>query len=454
MSEILALLVLLGVVAALIACNGFFVAAEFSLVSSARPRLEQLAAEGRHGARLLVEVLSDAASQDQYIATSQLGLSLASLGLGMYAEHSLVTLLLPHLERLVPVAWAQQALCHGVATVTVLAFLTFFHVLLGEMVPKSLAVAHPEGMAMALVLPMRMLGMVLLPIVWVSSLTGHAVLRTLRLPVSKDVSFVYSPEELRRIFEESHERGLLEGEEHDLMQKVMTFGERAVRQVMVARTRAVGIPVEATVDQALAQVAREAYTRYPVYERDLDHIVGMVHVKDLVGSRVKFPGDRPVKEIVRSIPMVPESMDSDEVFEKLQAGHVQMAVVLDEHGGTAGIVTMEDLLEEVFGELRDEFDAEEEEPIQALPDGALRVRGDVLIQAVGEQFDRPLEFEEVETINGLVMDLLGRPPRVGDQVEAEGIRVSVESVHDRAVAMARVVNLAPTEVAAEGGESS
>lgn len=445
MSDLASLLGLLGVVTVLIALNGFFVAAEFAFISSTRPRLEQLADEGRKRARRILDLMSGSAGQDQYIATSQLGLSLASLGLGMYAEHNLVVLLAPHLDRVVSAPWAQQALGHTLATIVVLAFLTFFHLLLGEMVPKALAVAYPEPVLMVLIVPMMLFSRAMFPIVWMLSRAGHAVLRLFRLPVTHEVSFVYSPQELRRIFDESHEQGLLEGGEHELMQKVMTFGERAVRQVMVARTRAVGIPIEATVDQALAQVAQEAYTRYPVYERDMDHIAGMVHVKDLVGSRVKHPGTRPVRELVRSIPMVPESMDTDEVFEKLQAGHVQMAVVLDEHGGTAGIVTMEDLLEEVFGELRDEFDAEEEEPIQSLPDGSLRVRGDVLIQAVAEALDRELEFEEVDTVNGLVMDLLGRPPRVGDQVEAEQIRLTVESVNDRAVGTARIVDLTPPD---------
>lgn len=430
-------LLLFVIIGALIAANGVFVAAEFAIISASRPRLETMLAEGTKRARRVLDIVTDSANKDRYIATSQLGLSLTSLGLGMYAEHELVRLVLPWVERL----GGSAALAHTVSMVAVLAFLTFWHIVLGEMVPKSIALAGPERIALRLIIPMRALYVVLFPIIWLLNRIGTGVLLLLRLPMSADVSFVYSPEELRLIFEESHEEGLLEREEHRLMQRVIEFGKRMVRQVMVPRVKIVGLPVEATVDEALAQVAREAYTRYPVYEKDMDHIVGIVHVKDLVRSRLRDPGSRSVRDLVRYVPFVPESMWTSELFEKMQAERVQLAVVVDEHGGTAGIATMEDLVEEVFGEVRDEFDAEEEEPIARMADASLRVLGSVPLADLAEALDRDLEYEDVETVNGLVMDLLGRPPRVGDQVEDEHLRLVVERVDSLTVHSARVYDL-------------
>lgn len=427
---------LLGVTFALICVNGFFVAAEFSLISAPRARLDQLAQEGSRAARAIVRILGNVADQERYVATSQLGLSVASLGLGMVAERGLVGLLSRTL--------GSMAYAHSVGIVLVLGFLTFWHIVLGEMVPKSIGLVRAEKTVLLLIHPMQLLGRLMSPVVWLLSGIGQAVLRLCRLPVSTDISLVYSPEELRLIVEESHRKGMLEGEEHDLMQNVITFGERAVRQVMVGRTRITGLPLDSTVDQALKTVASDAYTRYPVYKRDMDHIVGMVHVKDLVRSRQRNPGVSPIKPLLREIPFVPHSMLTDELFEKMRDDRVQMAVVLDEHGGTAGIVTMEDLIEEIFGEVRDEFDVEEVEPLAKLGDGSVRVQGDVLLSDVAETFDRDdLKWEDVENVNALVTDRLGRPPRVGDAVEDQALRLVVESVRERTVGTARIYNLAP-----------
>ncbi|MBM3461130.1 MAG: HlyC/CorC family transporter [Armatimonadetes bacterium] len=434
-------LVLLAVSFVLILINGIFVAAEFGIISVARPRIATLAAEGSSAARRVNEIITSAPAQDRYIATAQLGLSLASLGLGMYAEHGLVGWLTPHLEG-IPGLHA-HTVAEAVSTGLVLAALTFFHIVLGEMVPKSIALARPEKTAFLLVWPMRVVYVVFYPIIAILNVMGNATLGLLKLPISADVSTVYSQDELRLIFEESHEEGLLEGEEHRLMQRVIAFGKRAVRQVMVSRTKTVALPVEATVDQALKVVAAEGYTRYPVYERNIDHIVGMVHVKDLVRSRLRGPGDRPLGDLKRYVPLVPESMLISEMFEKMQTERVQMAVVLDEHGGTDGIVTMEDLVEEIFGEVRDEFDAEEEEPMARQADGDWRVQGSVLLPDLAEVLDVDLEYEDVETVNGLIMDLLGRPPRVGDVVEDRGVRYQVNQVADNLVLSATVTLLKP-----------
>jgi CBS domain containing-hemolysin-like protein len=424
----------------LIAANGFFVASEFAIISVSRPRLETLSAEGSSVARRVLGIVSSPASRDLYIATSQLGLSLASLGLGMYAEHRLVSLLVPYVARLTGGLGGASTLAaaHSLTGVLVLALLTFWHIVLGEMVPKSIALAHAEKTAFALALPTQLLQIVLYPLVWVLHGIGRLALQLLRLPTSAEGSLIYSHEELAHILEDSHEGGLLEGEEHRLLQKVMTFGQRTVRQVMVARTLTVGLPVTSTVKQALQQVAVEGYTRYPVYERDMDHIVGMVHVKDLLRSRQRGDAEVCVRELLRAVPFVPETMMTSELFSKMQAERIQFAVVVEEHGGTAGIVTMEDLVEEIFGEVRDEFDQEEVEPMRAQNDGSWLVQGTVPLADLEEALDRELDFDEVDTVSGLVMDLLGRPPRVGDRVQEQGLKVVVLAVRDLSVALARV----------------
>jgi CBS domain containing-hemolysin-like protein len=319
------------------------------------------------------------------------------------------------------------------------------------MVPKSIGLVRAERTAVLLIRPMLWLGRVCSWAVWFLSQIGHLVLRILRLPVTADVSFVYSGEEIRLIVEESHEKGMLEGEEHELMQNVMSFGERPVRQIMVGRTKICGLPVDSTVDQALKLLVAEGYTRFPVYDGDKDHIVGMVHVKDLIRSRRRFPGDRPLRALKRNVLEVYETMPTDEVFEKMRAERMQMAVVLEETGGTAGIVTMEDLVEEVFGEVRDEFDAEEIEPITELADGSLRVTGDAALEDVADTLDRD-DFDwgdGIDRVTGLVADKLGRPPRAGDVVEDQGLKVVVESVSEKTVGLARIYNLAPVDTADE-----
>lgn len=346
-------LVLAGVVAVLVLLNGVFVAAEFALLSVPPTQLETLARTEPWAGRLL-NTLKDTRSQDRYIAVAQVGISLASLGLGMYGEHALAKALLPHLEGL----QMQEAVAHGLATAVALGALTYLHIVVGEMVPKSLALMHPVLTARMLELPMWLCGVLLGPLVWILNHLGNLVLRMLGLPVSQELSLVYSPEELRLVFEESREEGLLPKEQHEWLQSLLDLRGRAVRQVMVARTRIVGLAAEAPLREALGRVRQEGYTRYPIFERDLDHLVGVVHVRDLFGAARRGAWEVPMRELMRRMPYLPESMHLNMALERMRTEKVHMAVVVDEHGGTAGLVTLEDLVEQIFGEVLDEFDQE------------------------------------------------------------------------------------------------
>ncbi len=426
-------LVLGGIILALILFNALYVAAEFALLAVQPTQLEQKAGQEPWAARMLA-VLHDSARQDHYIAVAQVGITLASLGLGMYSEHALAGLFLPYLEGL-PLG---QVAAHGLATGLSLLLLTYLHIVLGEMVPKSLALMHSLATARFVELPMRLSAFLLGPMVWALNSLGNLILRLLKLPISQDLSLVYSPEELRLVFAESREGGALAPEQHEWLQSLLGLRERTVRQVMVARTRVVGLSVEATVLEGLERVREEGYTRYPLFEGDLDHLMGVVHVRDLFGALRRGSRDRPIRDLMRSCPYLPESLHLDQALDRMRAEQAHMAVVVDEHGGTAGIVTLEDLVEEVFGEVFDEFDDDEPPPVGEVGPGEWTVQGDVLLEDLTETVGRPVMRDGVETVSGLVLDLLERPPEVGDKIRWQGVTFEVWDVADMVAALCLV----------------
>lgn len=426
-------LVLGGIILALILFNALYVAAEFALLAVQPTQLEQKAGQEPWAARMLA-VLHDSARQDHYIAVAQVGITLASLGLGMYSEHALAGFFLPYLEGL-PLG---QVAAHGLATGLSLLLLTYLHIVLGEMVPKSLALMHSLATARFVELPMRLSAFLLGPMVWALNSLGNLILRLLKLPISQDLSLVYSPEELRLVFAESREGGALAPEQHEWLQSLLGLRERTVRQVMVARTRVVGLSVEATVLEGLERVREEGYTRYPLFEGDLDHLMGVVHVRDLFGALRRGSRDRPIRDLMRSCPYLPESLHLDQALDRMRAEQAHMAVVVDEHGGTAGIVTLEDLVEEVFGEVFDEFDDDEPPPVGEVGPGEWTVQGDVLLEDLTETVGRPVMRDGVETVSGLVLDLLERPPEVGDKIRWQGVTFEVWDVADMVAALCLV----------------
>jgi len=430
----MSLVILLAVVLVLVLFNAVFVAAEFALLGVQPAQLHKQASTEPWAARMLA-TLHDSARQDHYIAVAQVGITLASLGLGMYSEHALAGLFLP---LLVSLGGLGEAAAHGLATGLSLLLLTYVHIVLGEMIPKSLALMHPVATARWVDLPMRFSGLVLGPLVWALNSLGNLVLRLMKLPISQDLSLVYSPEELRLVFAESRQEGALPAEQHGWLQSLLGLRERTVRQVMVARTRIVGLALETPVLEALHRVREEGYTRYPLFEGDLDHLVGVVHVRDLFAALRRGQGSASVHTLMRACPYVPESLHLDQALERMRSEQAHLAVVVDEHGGTAGIVTLEDLVEEVFGEVFDEFDGDEPVPVAELAPGEWSVQGDVLVEVLSQTVGWDLEREGVETVSGLVQDLLERPPVVGDVVEWRGVTLEVWEVADMVAAICLV----------------
>ena len=422
-----------AIIAGLIALNGIFVAAEFAIIGSSRPAIEREARRGSRLAGLVWKVLRDAREQDRYIATAQLGITSASLALGMYGEHLLAEWLAHHLEALGEFRWFGA---HALASVIAVAFLTYLHVVLGEMVPKSLALQAPARVAMAIAPMMRAFELGLYPLVAALNGIGNGILRLLGVERSAMSEESYrTAAELSFIVAESRAGGLLAREPAKIIQELLEFSDLTAEEVMVPRTRVVALPLGATREEIGAVLESEPHTRFPVYEGSLDDIVGVVHVKDLLGDL--RDGGALGRDQVRDLPFVPATERLDRVLTALRRGGSHLAVVMDEHGGTAGILTLEDLFEEVVGDIADPG---ERPAIREAADGSMVASGTVRLDELGEALGLELEHVEVNTVSGLVIALLGRPPRIGDRVEYDGVVLEVSTVHGRGVREARVVD--------------
>jgi len=415
----------------LVLANAVYVAAEFALIASPRPALEQRASRGDRFARRILKTITSPRHQDEYVATSQIGITLASLGLGMYGEHALADLFEPHLGALPEVLGAA-----AVASLLSLGALTVLHIVIGEMVPKAIALQHPVSVARFTHWPIQVTWTLCYPLVRLSNGLALLVLRLVGIRRQQNTSEqVYTPEELQLIVEESERGGALRVESSRILQELFEFGDLTAGEIMVPRVRAVGIRTGATPDDVRGVMTKQHHTRYPVYEGDLDHIVGMVHVKDLLRCLV---ANEPVSASdLRRIPMVPETARLDDVLATMQRAQAHLAVVIDEHGGTAGIIALEDLFEEVVGEI--EEGAPKQLAIAPGPDGSILVAGTVRLDELGQHFDLDLQHEDVDSVSGLVLQRLGRPPVVGDVVEYGPLRLDVVAVSGRGVGEVQVV---------------
>jgi CBS domain containing-hemolysin-like protein len=410
------------IVTALIILNGIFVAAEFAIVGAPRAAIERRAAAGHRIARAVHAVLEDPQQQDRYIATAQLGITVASLGLGMYGEHALAEWLFDLFGGSGLPEWL---ISNAVSSVLAVAILTYFHIVVGEMVPKSLALQHAERMVLWITPPMLWLRNALYPFVVGLNSVGNLVLKLFGVNrQGHNPDQYYTPEELQFIVQESEELGAIRVESGQMLQELFEFGDRTAGEVMVPRVRVTGLPVGTTPAQVRELLGRSPHTRYPVYEGDLDHILGMVHIKDLLG--VLLRNEAIARTHVRPLPLVPETAELDSVLSTMRRERTQMLIVLDEHGGTAGVVTLQDLFEEVVGDI-------EEGPTHP-PDvyrdaeGRLHVPGTMRIDELGQEFGLELEHEDVDSVSGLVLMLLGRPPDVGDTVRYDRLMFTVTAV--------------------------
>ncbi|MGD9375505.1 MAG: hemolysin family protein, partial [Anaerolineae bacterium] len=408
----------------LILINGIFVAAEFSIIGVRPSRIEQLTAEGNQAAGWVRSILTSGRRTDNYIATAQLGITLASLGLGMYAEPAIAHLIEAPLHD-----WfgLEGPIVHTISFIIALSLITYLHVVLGEMVPKSLALQKTERTVLWLAAPMRVVGKVMaLPVAALNRI-GLFTLKLLRVPPPGHGSRLYSLDELELIVEESAAGGLLTEREQELVARLFDFAEERVEVAMIPRTRMKAIPLTIEQDELLDLFPHTPYSRLPVYRENVDDIVGVLHLKDLV--RQQLAGEAfDLQPLLRQVPFVPENLPVKTLLASFKQQHQQIAIVIDEHGGTLGLVTLEDLLEEVVGEVRDEFDLEEDPPITLVEPGHLLVRGMVQLEELEDYVPLGLHGHDVHTVGGLVWAELGRRPRIGDEVEIGLLTLRVESI--------------------------
>jgi magnesium and cobalt exporter, CNNM family len=402
---------LLGV-AALILLNAFFVAGEYGLVTARRTRIRELEERGNRRARAVLGIVSD---PPRFIAAMQLGVTLTSLGIGALGEQALAKVFDPIMASVLAFA---------------LAFLiiTFLHVVIGELVPKGIALQHSETVALAVSAPVRGFFVLFKPLIWVLQRSTELVLRIFGLePPGGDME-VYSEAELKMLLSRSREEGEIEQQEQEMLYKVFDFADKEVSAVMVPRPEVVALSVDLPPEETLAAMIESPYTRYPVYRESLDKIIGMIHVRDLFSAIV----DRGIagvelESLVRPAHIVPETKDLAALLAEFRRTNQHMAIVVDEYGDLEGIVTLEDLLEEIVGEIEDEFDLPDES-IEQLPDGRMRIDGTFPIDDFNQQFHRDLPIEDYHTVGGFVFGLLGRAPERGDEVEYDGTRFKVLDV--------------------------
>jgi putative hemolysin len=405
-------LVLLAV-AALILLNAFFVAAEYGLVTARKTRIRELEQQGNRRARAVLTIVAD---PPRFIAAMQLGVTATSLAIGAIGEQALAKVFDPIFASLLAFA---------------LAFLiiTFLHVVIGELVPKGVALRHSETTALAVSAPVRGFFVLLKPLIWFLQLASELVLKGLGLEPPGPDDDVHSEAELKMLLSRSTEHGEFEQQEQEMLYKVFDFADKEVSTVMVPRPEVVALSIDLPPEEALSAVIESPYTRYPVYRgAALDEVVGILHVRDLFSAVV----DRGIvgvqlEQLLRPAHIVPETKDLAALLAEFRRTNQHMAIVVDEYGELEGIVTLEDLLEEIVGEIEDEFDLPDES-VEQLDDGRMRIHGTFPIDDFNEQFKRSLPIEDYHTIGGFVFGLLGRAPEPGDEVEYDGVRFKVLEV--------------------------
>jgi CBS domain containing-hemolysin-like protein len=425
----------------LVLVNGFFVGAEFAIIGVRSSKIDQMVQEGSAEAESIQQTLDLPRKQDRYIATAQLGITIASLGLGMYGEPKIGEFIDPYLTRLLG-GQVSSGLLHTISTIIALAFLTYLHVVIGEMVPKSISLSTPVKAVLALSKPMGIAQKILSIPVRALNGIGRLLLRLFKIPAAEGHARLHTVEEIELIVSESAEEGLLLEEEREMIRKIFDFSEREAGQIMTPRRKVQAINSDIAIEELLQLVITSRHSRFPVYEEDLDHVIGILNLKDLVQHQLSANGDLRMEDILRPAPAVPEDLPVERLLAEFKSQRIHMAVVLDEFGGLAGIVTLEDLVEEIVGEVRDEFDIEHE-PLVELEPGLLEVAGNYLIVDLldyvylGDEENLP----EVETVGGLIHTWLGRPPQVGDIVEAvhsKDVKFTVLVVDGMAISRAKI----------------
>ncbi len=429
-AEIVSINVWIPLVAGLIivAANGFFVAVEFALVASNRMRLQQAAREGSRPASIVLKMLED---PDRAIAAAQLGITAASILLGVVAEEPMMHLMEPYLT---PVLghFLGSAAAAGIAGVLVLLVLSYFHMVFGEQAPKIMTLRNPDRVAQMVAYPIWLFARLTAPFVWIVDKSTDLVLRAFGIKgATGGHGVIASLEELKLVVEQSEQEGIIEEEAREMLTRVFDFGERVVREVMVPRTNIVGVERHQTVRELLEAFRDRRHSRFPIYEENLDHIIGVIAMKDLVALLVDSPDllEQEVGSlsIIQEPLMVPESRLISDLFEEMREKGIGLAIVIDEFGGTAGLVTREELVEEIVGAMNDEW--AQQSHVRRIDAHTVEMDALMRVDEVNEALDIDLpEDDAYETLAGLILFRLRRIPQIGEEIDVGDFRLRVTEV--------------------------
>ncbi len=401
--------------------NGFFVAAEFALVGVRKTKIKQLANEGNFNAKLALDAIKNI---DRYIAAVQLGITIASLGIGWVGESTLAKLLLPVFHFL-PLK-AEIIAAHSLAVTISFALITILHVVIGELMPKSIALQFPVGTTLWVAKPMYVVTRLFAPMIFLLNGLGNSLLRLLKIEPAPAHQAVYSTEELNMLIDASYKGGVLNQKEAEILQNVFKFSDLTAQDVMIPRPDMVCIPIDAKTEDIYKIIIDNQYTRYPIYKENIDDIVGFLHTKDLFSVMVKKEEIK-ISSLLREKFYVPETMPIEKLAQEFQKRKFQMTIVVDAFGGASGIVTHEDVLEEIFGEVQDEFDDEECE-FSKISENEYEVCGKYRIDEFAEKFGIKLDDEDITTIGGYVVKMLGRIPITNDEVTDEYFKYTISEM--------------------------
>ncbi|MBC8014184.1 MAG: HlyC/CorC family transporter [Sporomusaceae bacterium] len=395
----------------LVLLNGFFVLAEFSLVKIRKTRLEELAQQGNSKAKLALKIVS---SLDTYLSAIQLGITLASLALGWVGEPAIASIIEPVLFAYFP---GSVLLLHTISIVISFTIITILHVVFGELIPKSFAIQRTESMVLLAVWPLYIFHKIGYPIITLFDRTAWFFLKIFGVEPANEADLAHSEEELRMIVSASHRGGVLNQMESDLIDNVFDFADRVAREVMVPRQDMVCLFVDDSYEENLKVVRETHHTRYPLCVDDKDHIIGIIHLRDLMDLEFCNADKKDLKTIMREILVVPEGMSVAKLLQIMRRKRIHLSMVVDEYGGTAGLVALEDIIEEIVGDIEDEHDAVIQAEIQRMPDSSYEFDGRVLFDDVAELLNIRLEEHEEDTIGGYIFGMLGRRPEIGDMVK-------------------------------------
>ncbi len=415
----------------LVAANAFFVAAEFALVASRRTRIDALARAGDTKAKLAQRAIQQL---DRYISGTQLGITVASIGLGWIGEPTIASVIEGAFQGLP--APLNAVSTHSVAFVIAFMIITFLHVVLGELAPKAVALLHPEATSRWVAAPLIAFTEATNPFIWVLNGSANTLLKLLGMRPASEAERVHQPEEIVMLARQTQNAGRLAKGDVRMIEGVFEFTEKTARDVMTPRTDVMALPAMLTVNEAGTRAGKIGRSRYPVYQESLDDIVGIVHVKQILAGMQADPA-RPVTTLMRDPLFVPGTREVEDVLADMKRLKTQMAVVLDEYGGTAGIVTMEDLLEEIVGEIYDEYDLAE--PVPAPSADGVTVPGDLEIDDLNRRYGLKLPGDDYQTVGGYVFGRLGRLPQPGDRVVIQGTALEVMEMDGRRVGRLKIV---------------